>query len=738
MSMWSMLQEDSYMKPAPTQRVFTDDVVDLLERPIDALVTLDWETYYSTDYTLSKSTTSDYIRDQRFQTIGVGVKVDNGPTVWLNEWQFRKFKGGVDWSRTAVLMHHAHFDGFILSHHFNVVPAFYLDTLSMARALHGTEVGGSLAKLSTYYGAGEKGHEVIQAKGKRLQDFSVEDLRSYGEYCKNDVELTYDIFQKMLAGYAGVPFPEFELWNIDTTIRFFTEPRLKLNSPLLEAYLIDERQRKAALLARVAQEKGTLTSNDKFAALLAEMGVEPPQKMSPRTGKMAWALAKSDAGMQALLEHEDDEIRWLAEARIGVKSTINETRTERFLRLGEGGRSVPIYLKYYGAHTGRWSGGDRTNFQNLVRGGTLRQSLLAPPGSAFVVADSGQIEARVIGWLAGHDDLMDTFRANDAKTAAYKAAFASRAAALGITSPTKAQEKEIDADLAAVGILDGDFYSDVGSPYFGKVLSKKETPIERQLAKNMVLGLGFGMGWLKFSIELLKGMLGAKPMRFTKADVEKYNVDVDRFLTKYDGSVDENKIGKIKAMLVRIPFEERVIHCAVASEFVQRYRNGNLPIVRLWEGMDNGLDRMVEGAGMEWGPLTFEGHAIRLPNGLSIRYSGLERSYDENGRERGFSYFTGRERTGVYGGKVTENCVQALARIIVAEQGLRTRAYLEAHGGQLVTSTHDELVALAPEDKAAGALEFMLETMKTSPAWAPGLPLWASGGTGASYGAIGH
>jgi hypothetical protein len=458
-------------------------LVERLECPLDAFITLDWETYYSADYTLSKMTTADYVRDPRFQTIGVGVKVNDGPRFWMEDAALRAWAATVDWSRCAVLAHHAHFDGLILSHHYGVLPGFWLDTLSMARALHGTEVGGSLAKLAVHYGAGEKGHEVLNAKGKRRADFTPEEWLRYGEYCKNDVELTYDIFHKMLAGFAGPPFPEVELWNIDTTVRMFTEPSFVLNEPLLRTFLASEQDRKKELMRRVLGSDGegmsdeavaeavrpVLLSNDKFAALLIEMGEDPPRKVSAAREKTrkklvdagdpaaeeydvtTWALAKSDPGMQTLLEHEEDEIRWLAEARIGVKSTINETRTERFLKAGEGGRSVPVYLKYGAAHTFRWGGGDRMNFQNLVRGGELRKSLLAPPGHLLVVADSGQIEARVIGWLAGHADLMDIFRRNDA---------------LG------------DA---------GDFYSDVGSTFFGKKLSKKETPVERQISKSMCL-----------------------------------------------------------------------------------------------------------------------------------------------------------------------------------------------------------------------------------------------------------
>jgi hypothetical protein len=373
----------------------TEEVLTALERPIDAIITIDFETYYADDYTLSSMTTEQYVRDPRFEVILVGVKVGTSPAVWMLEEDFRRWAATVDWSRVAILAHHAHFDGLILAHHFGIIPALYLDTLSMARPVHGTEVGGSLAKLSVHYGLGEKGHEVINAKNKRLKDFSPEELAAYGGYCINDCELEYALFLRL-----APQLPEIELWVIDSTVRWYTEPLFILNEQLLQDFLVYERARKEALLARVGADKKVLGSNDKFAALLRKVAdelnidLEPPTKVSPASGQPIYAFAKSDPGMQALLDHPIDEIRWLAEARIAIKSTINETRTERLLRAGSAGRRVPVYLKYGGAHTHRWSGGDRMNFQNFERvpeeikkpgdewRGTLRKALEAPQEAA--------------------------------------------------------------------------------------------------------------------------------------------------------------------------------------------------------------------------------------------------------------------------------------------------------------------------------------------------------------------
>lgn len=373
------------MTPYTTQEVLT-----ALERPIDAVITIDFETYYADDYTLSSLTTEQYVRDPRFEVILVGVKVNQSSAVWMTPEDFAAWIPTVNWSRVAILCHHAHFDGLILSHHYGVIPALYLDTLSMARAKHGTEVGGSLGKLSTHYGLGEKGHEVVQAKNKRRADFSLEEYAAYGLYCVNDCELEFRLLLCLLVG-----FPEIELWVIDSVVRWYTEPLFRLNEPLLKEFLTYERQRKQALLDRIGADKKTLSSNDKFAALLRTVAamkgldLEPPTKTSPATGLPIYAFAKSDPGMQELLDHPDNDVRYLAEARIAIKSTINETRTERLLKAGAGGKAVPVYLKYSGAHTHRLSGGDRLNFQNFERvpedpkpgeewKGTLRKALEAP------------------------------------------------------------------------------------------------------------------------------------------------------------------------------------------------------------------------------------------------------------------------------------------------------------------------------------------------------------------------
>lgn len=317
------------------------------------LITADFETYYDKQYSLSKITTEEYIRSPLFEVIGVSVAVDDQPPVWFSGTMEAtgQWLSQFDWADGMLLAHNAMFDAAILSWRFGIRPKALADTLSMGRALHGTEVGGSLKVLAEHYCIGVKGTEVENALGKHRADFTPPELARYGEYCRNDVELTRSLFYAMLSG----GFEHKELKLIDLTLRMFTEPKLALNTITLIDHLRDTQNKKEALLEKVSAEKSTLMSNPQFAQYLTLLGVTPPTKISPTTGKETWAFSKTDEGFKALLEHPNEEVQALAAARIGVKSTLEETRTQRFIDIASRGL-MPVPLRYYAAHTGRWGG----------------------------------------------------------------------------------------------------------------------------------------------------------------------------------------------------------------------------------------------------------------------------------------------------------------------------------------------------------------------------------------------
>jgi DNA polymerase I-like protein with 3'-5' exonuclease and polymerase domains len=417
------------------------------------IITIDFETAYGADLGFSKQTTEEYVRDPRFEVVGVAVQVNDGEPEWfsgdsISTYAFLK---NFDWENSLALAHNAMFDGFILTEHFQIKPKGWLDTLSMGRALHGTNVGGSLKVLAEFYGIGEKGTEVNDAKGLRRTDFPKEQLAQYGEYCKNDVRLTWDLF-----GCMSQDFPKTELRLIDLTIRMFTEPALQLDEQMLNVHLHKERQRKATLLAQF--NKDELMSNPKFAELLTMQGVVPPMKKSPATGKETYAFAKTDEAFKELLEHENPMVQALVAARLGTKSTIEESRTERFIGIARRG-AMPVPLRYYAAHTGRWGGDDKLNLQNLPRGSALKKAILAPAGYMMIDSDSSQIEARTLAWLAGQDDLVEAFDRGE------------------------------------------DVYKIMASAIYGKTV-EEITKDERFVGKTTILGAGYGMGAAKFQAQL--------------------------------------------------------------------------------------------------------------------------------------------------------------------------------------------------------------------------------------------
>ena len=369
------------------------------------LMTLDMESFYSKSYSLSKLTTEEYINGDEFEVIGLSIKLGDTPTAWYtgDQLEITRVLNQFNWKDITLIAHNCFFDASILSLAFNIYPARYIDTLSMARAIHGISVGGSLAKLATHYELGEKGTEVVDALGKHLKDFTAAELAKYGEYCINDTELTYALFQKLIPHFNST-----ELSLIDMTIKMGVVPRLEVEMNILENHLFEVITAKEKLLETVAADKTDIMSNLKFAKLLESFGAEVPTKISPTTGKLTHAFAKTDDGFKALLEHPNANVRALAAVRLGVKSSIEETRTERFIGISNRMGRLPIPLNYYGAATGRWSagGGQKVNFQNLPRGSTIKEAIIAPEGYLIVGADLSNIELRVGMWVAGEREAL--------------------------------------------------------------------------------------------------------------------------------------------------------------------------------------------------------------------------------------------------------------------------------------------------------------------------------------------
>jgi DNA polymerase len=350
----------------------------------------------------------------------------------------------------------------------------------MARGLHSNDIGAGLDEVARFYGVGNKIPDVLDSS-KGIRDLDKTLYAKMAEYCAEDVRLTFDIFSQMLT-----LFPAKELRLIHHTVRMFCDPILKVDLPRVEKELAREIKAKEDLLVRVSggitdleQARKVIASNESFADLLRAEGITPPTKISPTTKKEVYAFAKTDLDFTALSEHPHERVRDLVDARLAVKSTIGETRAGRFLEAGKNGWSLPVLLNFYGAHTGRWSAGNKMNMQNLPRGGELRLSILAPKGHQLVVADSGQIEARVNAWISEQADLLQAFAEQSSD------------------SPT-------------------DVYTKFASLIYGREITKADK-LERFIGKIGVLGLGYAMGAAKLQTTLALGTMG--PAVFLELDM---------------------------------------------------------------------------------------------------------------------------------------------------------------------------------------------------------------------------
>jgi hypothetical protein len=654
-------------------------------KPYDKIIVLDFETAWSkSEYTLSKMTTEEYVRDPRFKAWGLCYKevgTEEIP-VWVRGDRIGRWKSSIDWSRTAVLAHNAQFDVTILSWEYGIQPAFIFDTLSMGRALRGVEVGNSLATLAEAFELPPKGKAVHSTDGM-LESIPFHIEQELADYCRHDTYLCEQIFLRLIEGY-----PTKELKLIDMTLKMYTRPLLQLDKEMLAHAIEEERTAREGLLARLGMVEATLASNPQFAEALKALGVEPPTKISKTTGEQTLALAKNDALFQALLNHENEDVALLCEARLKVKSTSERTRAQRFLDIADRG-NLPVPLSYYGAATGRWTAakGSAINMQNLKRGSFLRKAIMAPEDHVIVVGDLSQIEPRVLAWLADYQELINIFRSG------------------------------------------GDPYARFGAEMFNiPGMTKDSHPVERQSAKSALLGAGYQLGWASFAAQLLTGFLGAPPKRYSREEAKQLGVvgaDVQKFL-----SWDEN-IKKMEEIPHTCTDLELAIHCLAAKAIIDKYRTASAPVVAFWELMGQLIEHsLFKGKEYTHKCLTFRKGEIVLPSGMCVRYPDLRPDQDEKGRVQ-WSYADGKDgkRSKLYAGKVTNNVVQGTARCVMTDGMLRIGKRYPVCG-----TVHDEALCIAPESEADEAKEYLLACMTVQPSYMPGIPLAADGGAHRRYG----
>ena len=612
------------------------------------IVVLDFETYFADDYTLSKQSTEHYIRDPRFEAHGAAIKWSPSvPARWYNEKDLRHVLKEHDWSDTFLICHHANFDGFILSHHYNATPKLYGCTLNMARLLLGNHIGVSLDSVREQFGIPLKKTPYNLFRGKHWHELDEATQELVADGACDEVESIWAIFCKMLE-----TFPQNQLEVVDCLIRMFVNPVLQGDSAFFAKVWEAEAAKKQTLLQDLGITEADLQSADRFSELLREQGVEPEFKEGKN--KPIPCFAKTDQFMKDLLESEDDVLAGLAQARLGVKSTIQQTRAATLGWTASRG-ALPVYIRAYGARTTRPSGGDGSNWLNMKKADpdmpvdptniNLKGGIRAPPGYLLAAIDSTQIECRLLNGVAGQHDVVEKFRNGD------------------------------------------DVYSTVASAFYGRPINKKDHPNERQLGKVVELQAGYQSGGEKIRATL-----------------------------------------RNKARILISP-EEGV-------KARDAYRSTHPAVVDLWKQGGRMLSRLAGGPPCQWGPVEVRDGRMWLPNGCPLIYDTLEyhRERDFDGKGGTDEYWRVKTRRGwekIYGGKLVENLIQALAWNLISDAMVR----INRLGYRTLNCPYDELLILIPRDgQEHQHLQKCKDEMVRPVPWLPNLPLGVEGELKERYG----
>ena len=388
-------------------------------------VVIDFETYYDKEYSLSKITTEKYIRCDKFECIGVSIKVGSQPSKFYREEQGLEIIRNLTkmLPRSPFISHNSTFDMGILGLRYNIHPNFMVDTMVMAKLLGFDRVvgGTSLAKLSAFgvehgFVRQQKGNTVHNMLGVHRDAMTQQQWDEYADYCCGDSDNAYDLYMYMID-----KVPVSELIMADITTKMWTKPMFNIDVPLLESYAERLATEREQMLSRISGDLGfptteallkSLRSSKKFVALLEDLQVEVPMKWSDKQEKMIPAVSKTDIAFLELLEHENELVRTLVETKLGTMSSMEQTRTATFLDIASRGLA-PVYLRYGAAHTARYAGGQSTNYQNMskrTKDPVLRRSLRAMDGHIVLASDSSNVEVRVGAYIANQQDVIEVFR----------------------------------------------------------------------------------------------------------------------------------------------------------------------------------------------------------------------------------------------------------------------------------------------------------------------------------------
>ena len=696
-------------------------------------ITLDFETYYckKSKYSLAAKgmTYEKYIRDNKFEVIGLAVKVGNRNTEWLSPHEIQDWINHVEvaygWENVRLIAQNAVFDASILGLKYNVYPGQIADTMLMSKAVQqwdGNSLDVITRQLRTKYGwicvqnndgstwvgsaideneqlkqfAVDKGTEVHDADGKHLCDFTDEAYDAYAQYCITDVDLTWSAYRFFLDYYG---FPEQEIDVMTTSIEMYTYPVMELDTKVLEEVKANVNQLREESLARAGVTLEEVRSDAKFAEALMKLGVEPPTKINTK-GEVKYAFAKKDLEFLKLLEHEDEGVRELAQARFDNKSSQAVTRVEDFLSKAERGK-LCVGIEYYGARTGRF-GGFEGNLQNLNRNKVVGKDtpygrLVFYKGKVdrfMKLGPDGKVLLARAGWVENDEDelhevgLRDSVKAPKGKTLVVNDLSQIECRILAYTAH---EQWVLDAFVAKKDIYKAQASKSFGVPY------EEITKSMRFVGKSQILGLGFQAGE-----NGLRVVLGKRSEDFSSEELQ----------------------GWVKSYRASVP------------NIVAFWRKYKAVLRAMVQGMNVGID--------DKGILQLEGNCVVLPNGMKLVYRDIRCEKNENGFDQ-YVYWGRNIRTkkpdweNTFEGRMVENAVQALARIVLTTQMGWIKAEFRKRGwsrddAHLAMQVHDELIVCCREDIAEEVLEIMQHYMAKPPHWASDLPLGSDGDIAKRYG----
>lgn len=599
---------------------------------------VDFETYFSEkdDYSLRKMSMVEYINDPRFKVLGMGYVFGNdegwAEPGWISGDALLSFFNGVlyrGWKDYVIIAHNVKFDGSILAWKYGIKPAQWRDTKSMAMAVYGASVPSfSLKYLSNHLGFDPKG----ELKTDGLVDLTSDQEAQLADYCLRDVEICAKLYKEL-----APQIPESQWSIMDWTIRAFTEPKLQVNTETAKKVQEETEARKEKILQTCGVERDVLASNQKFAAYLKSLGYTLPMKKNPK-GLLIPALAMGDPEFVAMTQSTDERLKTICLARKEVKKTMEVNRAEKIQTLGE---KYPFDVVFSGAtQTHRFSGGAGAggNPQNFPRESALRACIQAPEGSSLLVGDFKNIELRILAFLSREPKLIKAIRE---------------------------------------GV---DVYAEFASKIYKRPITEHDK-VERQFGKAAILGLGYGMGTVKF----------AETIKLQK-------IEINEQLTK---------------------------------KTVYLYRDHYTHVPNFWKMCEIVIKMMADGQKgffPGFSAIKVKRNALVLPSGLELKFPNLRREDDEWIFDKFKSQVTKTDKIKLYGGKLTENICQALAGEICKESIQRAITMGYPPSGQV----HDELLLVSPMEstEATGILK---KSMTDRLSWWPELILDAEIGEGKNW-----